>query len=72
MRMWWDDEQVVLVGHSLGGFANLMLAERFPDKIDLAVFVTAIATPSGVSLTQATTLFKLVSTMSSSSSHLHQ
>lgn len=67
----WNDEavlQVVLVGHSMGGIANLMLMEMFPHKIDVAVFVAAVVIPSGVSLFDDTTLLNLVST---SWSHLN-
>lgn len=34
-------EKVILVGHSLGGLALSQAMERFPDKISVAVFVTA-------------------------------
>ena len=35
-------ERVVLVGHSLGGLAVSHAMERFPAKISVAVFVTAL------------------------------
>ncbi|XP_021821348.1 methylesterase 10-like [Prunus avium] len=35
-------DKVILVGHSLGGLAISYAMERFPDKISLAVFVTAL------------------------------
>ena len=35
------DERVVLVGHSLGGLAISQAMENFPDKISVAIFVTA-------------------------------
>ncbi|KAK4848028.1 hypothetical protein QYF36_008349 [Acer negundo] len=35
-------ERVVLVGHSLGGLAVSKAMERFPSKISVAVFVTAV------------------------------
>ncbi|KAJ9135598.1 hypothetical protein P3X46_032764 [Hevea brasiliensis] len=35
-------EKVILVGHSLGGLAISQAMERFPDKISVAVFVTAL------------------------------
>lgn len=44
----------------MGGFANLMLMERFSHKIDFAVFVSAVLAPSGVSLHQDLPLEKLV------------
>ncbi|XP_030522754.1 methyl jasmonate esterase 1-like [Rhodamnia argentea] len=34
-------ERVILVGHSLGGLALSQVMEKFPEKIALAVFVTA-------------------------------
>ena len=34
-------EKVVLVGHSLGGLSLATAMEKFPDKIALAVFLTA-------------------------------
>ncbi|KAM1794429.1 hypothetical protein ACFX11_034908 [Malus domestica] len=36
------DGKVILVGHSLGGLAISQAMERFPDKISVAVFVTAL------------------------------
>lgn len=36
------DEKVILVGHSLGGFAISKAMESFPEKISVAVFVTAL------------------------------
>lgn len=36
------DERVVLVGHSLGGLNIAMAMDRFPDKVALAIFVTAL------------------------------
>nr|CAN67986.1 hypothetical protein VITISV_010770 [Vitis vinifera] len=35
------DERVVLVGHSLGGLAISQAMEKFPEKVSVAVFVTA-------------------------------
>ncbi|CAK7344129.1 unnamed protein product [Dovyalis caffra] len=35
------NEKVVLVGHSLGGFNLSFAMEKFPEKISLAIFVTA-------------------------------
>nr|XP_010921787.1 probable esterase PIR7A [Elaeis guineensis] len=35
-------ERVVLVGHSHGGYSIALAAEKFPEKISVAVFVTAI------------------------------
>ncbi|CAK7339428.1 unnamed protein product [Dovyalis caffra] len=37
-----EDEKVVLVGHSLGGLNLAFAMEKFPEKISLAIFVTAI------------------------------
>ena len=34
-------EQVVLVAHSHGGYSVALAVERFPDKVAVAVFVTA-------------------------------
>lgn len=45
-----DDEKVVLIAHCMGGYTNLELMERFPQKIALAIFVSASVTPSGVAL----------------------
>lgn len=36
-----DEEKVVLVGHSLGGFNLAFAMEEFPHKIEAAVFVSA-------------------------------
>ncbi|KAG8384443.1 hypothetical protein BUALT_Bualt04G0118400 [Buddleja alternifolia] len=36
-----DDQRVVLVGHSIGGIPIALAMERFPEKISVAVFVTA-------------------------------
>jgi pimeloyl-ACP methyl ester carboxylesterase len=60
MVEWFVVLQVVLVGHSMGGFANLMLMERFSHKIDFAVFVSAVLAPSGVPFHQDLPLLKLV------------
>ncbi|XP_038887398.1 probable esterase PIR7A [Benincasa hispida] len=35
------DEKIVLVGHSLGGLGISMAMERFPEKISVAIFVSA-------------------------------
>ncbi|MCE5166255.1 hypothetical protein HAX54_016503, partial [Datura stramonium] len=48
------DEKVILVGHSLGGFAISKAMEIFPEKISVAVFVTALM--PGPTL-NATTIF---------------
>lgn len=48
-----DDEKVVLVGQSMGGFTNLEVMENFPEKIALAIFVAAPVTPSGVAYTES-------------------
>ncbi|KAF9682343.1 hypothetical protein SADUNF_Sadunf05G0099200 [Salix dunnii] len=37
-----ENEKVVLVGHSLGGLNLAFAMEKFPEKISLAIFVTAI------------------------------
>ncbi|XP_059670899.1 methylesterase 10-like [Cornus florida] len=36
-----DGEKVALVGHSYGGFSISLAMERFPEKISVAVFLTA-------------------------------
>ncbi|XP_048501903.2 methylesterase 10 [Beta vulgaris subsp. vulgaris] len=36
-----DDEKVILVGHSFGGIPISIAMERFPEKISVAVFVSA-------------------------------
>ncbi|CAK7344944.1 unnamed protein product [Dovyalis caffra] len=46
------NEKVILVGHSLGGFALSQTMERFPSKISVAVFVTAFM--PGLSLSAST------------------
>lgn len=48
-------ERVVLVGHSHGGFSVALAAERFPDKVAAAVFVTAALPAVGRSMVAATT-----------------
>lgn len=37
-----SSQKVVLVGHSLGGLAISRAMERFPDKVSVAIFVTAL------------------------------
>ncbi|XVE49140.1 hypothetical protein DITRI_Ditri01bG0058400 [Diplodiscus trichospermus] len=37
-----DQEKIVLVGHSLGGLAISQAMERFPEKISVSIFVTAL------------------------------
>lgn len=51
--------QVVLIGHSMGGYTNMELMESFPEKIALAMFVSTTGTPSGVAYTDSP-LFDLV------------
>ncbi|CAN4107633.1 unnamed protein product [Withania somnifera] len=48
------NKKVILVGHSLGGFAISKAMESFPEKISVAVFVTALM--PGPTL-NATTIF---------------
>ncbi|KAK1587754.1 hypothetical protein Q3G72_016496 [Acer saccharum] len=36
-----DNEKVILVGHSLGGLNCALAADKFPEKISVAVFLTA-------------------------------
>ncbi|KAF3771672.1 putative inactive methylesterase 20 [Nymphaea thermarum] len=36
------DERVVLVGHSFGGFSIALAADKFPAKVSVAVFLTAL------------------------------
>ncbi|OAY33842.1 methylesterase 10 [Manihot esculenta] len=35
------DEKIILVGHSFGGFSISLAMEKFPEKISVAVFVSA-------------------------------
>ncbi|KAK3412219.1 salicylic acid-binding protein 2 [Eucalyptus grandis] len=35
-------EKVILVGHSLGGMSLALIADKFPEKISAAVFLTAL------------------------------
>jgi pimeloyl-ACP methyl ester carboxylesterase len=37
-----ENEKVVLVGHSLGGLNLAFAMEKFPEKVSLAIFLTAI------------------------------
>lgn len=37
-----EDEKVILVAHSLGGLAISKAMELFPDKVHMAIFVTAL------------------------------
>ncbi|XP_078159403.1 norfluorocurarine synthase 2-like isoform X2 [Carex rostrata] len=37
-----EEEKVVLVGHSLGGFVIALAMETFPEKVSVAVFVTSV------------------------------
>lgn len=53
-------KKVVLVGHSMAGFALAQLMERFPDKISLAVFVAAVLSASGVPLLADTGLYQIM------------
>jgi pimeloyl-ACP methyl ester carboxylesterase len=48
-------ERAVLVGHSHGGCSVALAAERFPDKVAAAVFVTASMPAVGRSMGAATT-----------------
>ncbi|XP_039155685.1 probable esterase PIR7A [Eucalyptus grandis] len=36
-----EEEKVILVGHSMGGLVLSMAMERFPEKVDVAVFAAA-------------------------------
>ncbi|GAA0148818.1 esterase [Lithospermum erythrorhizon] len=36
-----SNEKVILVGHSFGGFSLALAADKYPDKISVAVFVAA-------------------------------
>uniref|UniRef100_A0A0E0PLL2 AB hydrolase-1 domain-containing protein n=1 Tax=Oryza rufipogon TaxID=4529 RepID=A0A0E0PLL2_ORYRU len=42
-----DEERVVLVGHSQGGFSVALAAERFPERVAAVVFLTAAMPPVG-------------------------
>jgi pimeloyl-ACP methyl ester carboxylesterase len=57
--LWWV-VQVVLVGHSLGGLSCLQFLEAFPHKIGLVIFLAAVVTPSGSSMTDSGPLTDLV------------
>ena len=52
--------QVVLVGHSMAGFALAQIMERFSHKISFAVFIAAVLSSSGVPLTNDTPLYAIV------------
>lgn len=45
-----DDEKVILVGHSLGGMNLTLTSERFPYKIAVAVYLTALMPGAGMDL----------------------
>lgn len=49
-----------LVGHSMAGFALAQIMERFPHKINLAVFMSAVLSGSGLSLNDDAPLFGIV------------
>ncbi|EEF40030.1 Polyneuridine-aldehyde esterase precursor, putative [Ricinus communis] len=42
MAVLQENEKVILVGHSLGGMNLALAMEKYPDKISVAVFATAI------------------------------
>uniref|UniRef100_A0A0D9ZYA8 AB hydrolase-1 domain-containing protein n=1 Tax=Oryza glumipatula TaxID=40148 RepID=A0A0D9ZYA8_9ORYZ len=42
-----DEERVVLVGHSQGGFSVALAAERFPERVAAVVLLTAAMPPVG-------------------------
>ncbi len=44
-----SDDKVVLSGHSLGGTVISQVAERFPERIERLVYVTAFLLPDGAS-----------------------
>ncbi|TVU19099.1 hypothetical protein EJB05_35232, partial [Eragrostis curvula] len=50
-----EGERVVIVAHSHGGCGVALAAERFPDKVAAAVFVTASLPAVGRSMAAATT-----------------
>ncbi|KAL2906144.1 Methylesterase 10 [Bienertia sinuspersici] len=41
MRSIDDDKKVIIVGHSFGGIAISLAMEKFPDKISVAIYVSA-------------------------------
>ncbi|KAK3166431.1 hypothetical protein QOZ80_1AG0045710 [Eleusine coracana subsp. coracana] len=45
------EEKVVLVGHSFGGQSLALAMERFPDKVDVAVFISAAMPAAGKPMT---------------------
>ncbi|KAG0568754.1 hypothetical protein M758_6G043300 [Ceratodon purpureus] len=54
------EEKVVLVGHSMAGFALAQIMERFSHKISFAVFIAAVLSSSGVPLTNDTPLYAIM------------
>ncbi|KAI4381669.1 hypothetical protein MLD38_007724 [Melastoma candidum] len=42
-----EDDRVVLVGHSFGGFSISLMMGQYPKKIAVAVFVSAFMPPAG-------------------------
>lgn len=44
------DEKAVLVGHSFGGLSLAFAMERYPDRVAIAVFVSAAMPPVGKSM----------------------
>ncbi|KAI5665887.1 hypothetical protein M9H77_15740 [Catharanthus roseus] len=50
-----SDEKVILVGHSMGGYAVSSAMERYPNKISLAVFAAAFMIGPNLTLSQITT-----------------
>ncbi|KAH7850768.1 hypothetical protein Vadar_002713 [Vaccinium darrowii] len=50
MKLLPADDKVVLVGHSAGGVSISVAMERFPEKVSLGVFVTAIMHGPGLAL----------------------
>nr|KYP43382.1 Polyneuridine-aldehyde esterase [Cajanus cajan] len=37
-----QNEKIVLVGHSLGGLSIALAMDKFPEKVAVAVFLTAV------------------------------
>lgn len=66
------EEKVVLVGHSMAGFALAQIMEKFPHKISLAVFISAVLSGSGVSLNDDTPLFGIMTSQEAPSTHAIQ
>lgn len=50
------EEPAILVGHSMGGIVLSQVAERWPEKLDQLIYVTAILPPAGSTLMELMSL----------------